>query len=141
MKYLCLIMLVALVSAAQAQNDVQLLSGFEVPEYDEQGNMKSMLTGDLAELTPDGMVNIKNFAIDFYKLGQVEMRVEAPQCTYDQRKKLAKSDDTIRISRDMMTVTGRGFEWSSAETRFHIENDARVEIKNVTGRLSTGEKE
>jgi len=140
-KYLCFIILVALVSAATAQDDVQMLSGFELPEYDVQGNMKSMLTGDMAEFTPDGIVNIQNFAIDFYKLGEVEMRVEAPQCAYDRKKKRAESDDTIRISRDTITVTGRGFEWSSDETKFHIREDARVEIKNGQSRLNTGEKE
>jgi lipopolysaccharide export system protein LptC len=122
------------------ESDVQTLSGFSVPEYDENGNMTSQLFGDYAEFMPNGMVRITNLKIEFYEEGEVEMRVTAPQCTYNEKKKMAESESSVRIARGNMVVTGTGFRWRAGNERLEITSNARVVLKNLRKKLNTGEE-
>lgn len=123
---------------AQAE-DVQTLAGFSVPEYDKNGNMTSQLFGDFAEFLPSGKVKITNLKIEFYDGKEVEMRVTAPQCDYDQKDKTADSDSSVRIARGNMIVTGVGFEWDAKNEKLIIHNEAKVVLKNVREQVDLGE--
>ncbi len=125
---------------AGGQNEAgKTLQGFQVPEYDEQGNLKSQLFGDYAEILPDGSVQITNLRIEAYEKGQKAMEVTAPACLYNERTKQATSDTDIKIERDNMIVTGTGFAWDSAQNRIEIQNNVKVVLKNVQTKLNTGE--
>lgn len=143
MKRICCSMVLAcgLVSAVFAQvSDVPTLTGFNVPEYDKNGNMTSRLFGDYAEFLPDGIVRITNLKIEFYADGKVHMRVTAPECVYNQGTKQAESDSSVRIARDNMVVTGVGFKWAAGREYLEIHSEAKVVLKNVRKRMNTGDK-
>ena len=136
-----ILLVCGLVLTAFAQvSDLPTLTGFSVPEYDENGNMTSQLFGDYAEFLPDGIVRITNLKIEFYDDGEVHMRVTAPECVYDQNTKQAESDSSVRIARDNMVVTGVGFIWVAGKEYLEIRSDAKVVLKNVRKRMNTGEK-
>ena len=57
-----------LTAAAQTQDEaqVQTVTGFRVPDYDEDNNLKSQLFGDFAKVLPNGVIEITQLKIDFY---------------------------------------------------------------------------
>ncbi len=116
----------------------QTVSGFRLPEYDEQNNLKSELIGEFAKVLPDGIIDITQLKIDFYNDGKVDMTVTAPQCTYKQQEGTAVSDSAVRIARDNMVVTGEGFSWNGHDERFEIFKNAKVVLKGVRKGLDTG---
>ena len=127
-------------AAVAADTDVQTLSGFRVPEYDEEGNMKSQLFGDLAQFLPNGIVRISNLKIEFYKGEDVDMRVTSPECDYGEKTKEAESESSVRIARGNMVVTGKGFTWKSNKERLVIRSDAKVVLKDVRKNIDVGEE-
>ena len=140
-KWCCIVFfgVVALGLLAYAE-DLQTIEGFSVPEYDKNGNLTTQLFGDFAEILPRGKVKITNLKIEFYDDDKIEMRVTAPQCDYDQKRKSAKSDSSVRIARGNMIVTGVGFEWDSKHERLEIYNQAKVVLKSVRQHVERGEK-
>lgn len=145
-RWLFVILAAGLLLAAAAQDkhddeeEVQTLTGFQVPEYDKDGKVKSRLYGDLAQILPRGIVKITNLRIEFYDEEEVNMRVTAPECSYHQKKKVAESDTGVRIARGNMVVTGVGFVWDSERERLQIFNDAKVVLKDVRSKMEPGEE-
>ncbi|NCD34440.1 MAG: hypothetical protein EOL87_13635 [Spartobacteria bacterium] len=133
--------LVLLVSTgAVSAQDVTTVLDFNVPEYDGNGNLKSELLGDSADIYPDGRVVIKNIKIDSYKAGQVALRITSPLCEYSEDSKSAWSDAPVRISADKMVVTGTGFSWDSGSERMKILSDVKVVLKNAKKQVNTGDE-
>jgi len=137
---ICLVAGIAVQAHAQFGGE-QTVTGFRVPEYDENNNLKSQLFGDFAKVLPDGVIEITQLKIDFYQDGEVGMTVTAPKCIYHQKKGIAESDSDVRISRENMVVTGTGFRWSNKEENFQILNDAKVVLRNVREQMDSGEEE
>ncbi|MCK5676670.1 MAG: hypothetical protein KAH99_06605, partial [Verrucomicrobia bacterium] len=47
------------------------ISGFRVPDYDEQGKLRAQLYGEHAKVREGGEVEITNLKIEMYKDGEV----------------------------------------------------------------------
>ena len=77
------------------------------------------------------MFEITNLKIEVMKNGVVETRVTAPACVFNRRANEAISDGSVRIVRGEVVITGEGFAWNGAESRFRIERNARVVLRNV----------
>lgn len=136
-----LLLIFALCGLAAAQDpNVQSLSGFELPEYDADGKIIRHIFGDMAEMLPGGLIRISNLRVDIYKDEQVDMKVIAPRCELDQQSKQAVSDGPVRIIRDNMVVTGRGFDFSNEKERIQIMHDTRVVLKGFQSKVDRGEK-
>ena len=122
-------------AGAQASAGVQTIRGFEVPEFDRNNILRSMLYGELARLLPSGVVDITGMRIDFYNdQREVEMRLTADTCRYERATGNAESDGRVRMARDNMIVTGEGFTWNTEDGVFQIFDDAKVVLSGV-GRL------
>jgi len=133
-KLIFLLFGMAIVMTAGAGFDksmVQSVTGFRVPEYDEDNNLKTEIFGDFAKVLPNGVIEITKLKIDFYEKGEVGMTVTAPQCTYDQQRGTADSDAGVRIFRKNMVVTGVGFSYNQKEETFKILNKAKVVLKDA----------
>lgn len=117
-----------------ADEAVELIQNFTVPDYDAAGNLKSELVGDRAEMLEGDLVRVSNLKIRFYSHGQVTMTVSAPECIYDRKKKQARSDGPVRIALENMVVTGTGFLWEQDEERLEIYQSAKVVLKGVSGK-------
>jgi hypothetical protein len=129
---------------AQTADDAQTMKGFRVPSYDAEGNLTSQMFGDFARILPDGMVEITELRMEFYEKSSTnqatEMRVSSPRCLYHRLKGTAESDDTIRIARDNMVVTGRGYSWNNTDEVMKIRNDAKVVLKDARRQMDEGEQ-
>jgi lipopolysaccharide export system protein LptC len=126
--------LAAGVWAGSAQNtDQQVITGFRVPEYDDQGRMKSQLFGDYARIPMTGPIEVHQLKYEFYTANstQAEMRITAPLCFYDREHGEAHSDGAVRIARDDMVVTGVGFNFSRATERMVIHHQVKVVLKGM----------
>ncbi len=127
----------ALVPPAASQADIQTIRDFEVPEFDRDNRLRYRLFGDFARILPTGAVDITGMRVDFYDPDrQVEMRVTATQCVYDRHERSARSDEHIRIARENMIITGKGFRWNADDGRFEIYEEAKVvfgDRREVTG--------
>ena len=121
----------ALICRAQDMGTGMEISGFRVPDYDEQGQLRAQLYGEYAKVLEDSEVEITNLKIEMYKDGEVAMTMFAPHCFFNMDTRQARSDGDVLIDSGMMTVVGRGFTWSAEAGRFEIMHDSKVLVKEV----------
>lgn len=103
---------------------------FQVPQYDTNGVMTGMMRGETADIQPDHMTMIATLTMDLFKYtptGRVtDVRVTSPKCYYQPDRGYAISEDTIRIARDNMIITGSNYVVNSKDERMQINHDAKV---------------
>ena len=117
---------------AYADGEIQTIRGFEMPEFDRDNRLRSRLMGELARIMPSGQVDIEKMRIDFYDDNrEVEMQVTAETCLYDRESRNAESDTHVRIARQNMIITGKGFIWKADDGLFEIHEDAKVVIEGA----------
>lgn len=104
-------------------------SGFRVPDYDDQGNLRAQLYGEHAKMLEGGEVEITNLKIEMYKDGKVAMTVFSPHCIFNMDTRQARSESHVLIESGLMTIIGRGFTWSAAAGRFEILHESKVLVK------------
>lgn len=115
-----------------AGGEIQTIRGFEMPEFDRDNRLRSRLMGELARIMPSGQVDIEKMRIDFYDDNrEVEMQVTAETCLYDRQSRNAESDTRVRIARQNMIITGKGFIWNADDGLFEIHEDAKVVIEGA----------
>lgn len=107
------------------------ISGFRVPDYDDQGMLRAQLYGGHAKVLEGGEVEITNLKIEMYRDGQVAMTVYAPHCHFNVETRRARSEGRVLIESSLMTVAGRGFVWSAEAGRFEILHDSKVLVKSA----------
>ncbi len=111
------------------------IAGVRAPYYDEAGNLRAQLYGGQARMLEGGMADVTNLRIDVYEDGEVAMTVFAPKCLTKvvekgkERILMVESDGDVLIDMDEMTISGRGFRFSSDSNRFEIHSDAKVLVK------------
>ena len=107
------------------------VSGFRVPDYDDQGQLRAQLYGEHAKVLEGGEVEITNLKIEMYKDGEVSMTVFSPHCFFNKDSRQAHSEGRVLIESGLMTIVGRGFTWSAEAGRFEILHDSRVLVKEA----------
>ena len=127
----CAIIGALAINAGAQFREGQVVKGFRLPEYAADGTLKSVITGDTARVIGEDVFEITNLRIELMKDGVVETRVTAPFCRFNRRSNEAQSDESVRIARGEVVITGEGFAWNSAESRFRIERNARVVLRRV----------
>ena len=105
------------------------ITGFRVPDYDDQGALRAQLYGGHAKVLGDGDVEITNLKIEMFREGSVAMTVFAPRCLFNLETRQARSDGRVLIESGLMTIAGRGFLWSAEAGRFEIRQAAKVLVK------------
>lgn len=107
--------------------------GFRLPDYAEDGTLKSQLFGEYARALSNDLIEIRGLRIEMYKDGQVETRVTSPHCLYDHVRQAAGSTSSVRITRGEVVITGDDYAYSPKRQRFEIHTNARVVLSNVRG--------
>jgi len=131
-KLLFILMFAAvLVCRAQDFGTGMEVSGFRVPDYDDQGQLRAQLYGEYAKVLEDREVEITNLKIEMYKDGEVAMTVFSPHCFFNMETRQARSEGRVLIESGLMTVVGRGFTWSAKAGRFEILHDSKVLVKQA----------
>lgn len=112
------------------------VAGVRAPYYDDEGNRKAQLYGGYAKILDGGVADVTNLRIDVFQDRKVFMSIFAPRCFTkmeegkDGKKMLSVySEGDVLIDMEQMTVTGRGFRFTSTENKFEILHDSRVLVK------------
>jgi len=103
---------------------------FEVPQRDEDGNLKWKLIGERAVIRPDGMMDIQNARAEFYTTNKLDMVFSSPTCRLDRANNHAMTQDHVRIDRENMVLTGIGGEWNGDTSSMVIRSNVCVIITN-----------
>ena len=111
----------AATGSAQLQ-DMGEIRDFRVPEYDANGVLKSEIFGDVAKPLPDNKIAITGLRIVMYKGKEPDAVLTAAHCTVDRKDKNAFSNAEMKIVHGNVTITGKGFRWSSENQRIEILN-------------------
>jgi lipopolysaccharide export system protein LptC len=115
---------------APRDNATGYIEKFEVPERDENGNLKWKLNGDKAQIRPDGLMNVINARAEFYTSNRLAVVFTSPTCLLDRFNNRATTDDPVRIERDNVVVTGIGGDWDGATSSLSIHSNVQVIIVN-----------
>jgi hypothetical protein len=117
-----------------ARSEANMATGyiekFEVPDRDEDGNLKWKLNGERAVIRPDGMMDIQNARAEFYSSNKVDMVFSSPTCLLDRANNHASTADHVRIDRENMVLTGIGGEWDGNKSSMVIRSNVCVIIGN-----------
>ena len=123
------------ISSAIPLGDDTLIRGFKVPSYNDQGVMTSQIFGDSARVLPNGDVEIESLRMEFYShQGDdriVDMTVTSPQCFYNRARGIVISDSDVRISRQELVVTGKGFSWNNEKQELKIMSESKVVLRGA----------
>jgi LPS export ABC transporter protein LptC len=120
----------ALGIAARAQEG-QVITGFRVPEYDENGRLKWRVTGDSATILKDGNIAIMHARVEMYKEGALYLWTTAERCVYDRDKQIVTSDSAVEMETDSIHISGVGFRWTRADGVARVLSQVKVVLKNA----------
>jgi len=106
---------------------------FEVPEVDENGNVKWKLKGERAQLRADGLMNVEEMRAEFYSSNRVAMVLSAPVCLLDRVNQQACANGAVRMESVNMTLTGNGWTWKGEHSSFVVSNNVRWVLSGPSG--------
>ena len=108
--FVCLVFFAVLCSAiAKSPMDDMVMSGFRLPEYDEEGQIVSQFFGKHAVYDSGGDVKITGVRMEFYRDEEIFLEVKSPHCFYNQKTRDAHSDAPITAEMDGFSLSGVGF--------------------------------
>lgn len=99
--------------------------GFKFPDYDQQRRLKSMLTGKEARAEASDHIRITALHVETYREdGKVELVVEAPECIFDRKSRVASSGGSVeaRSADGRFFISGEGFEWRQLDSHLVLSN-------------------
>lgn len=111
------------------------VAGVRAPYYDDSGVLKAQLYGGHAKVLEGGVADVSNLRIDVFQDGEIFMTIFAPQCftkiddSGSSKILVVESEGEVLIDMEQMTVSGRGFRFTSAENKFEIDHDSKVLVK------------
>ena len=117
-----------LLPLAFAQVEGQAVTGFRLPEFDEDGKLKQQLYGETATFLPGGSILLTGLKIEIFRKGEATARIYSPECAYDPNRKLAASTNHIRIVVEKAVLTGDGFKWNGTNEQFRIDQNVKVTL-------------
>lgn len=130
-------------SSTNAQTRTQVgrgvTKGFKFPDYGPERRLKSMLTGKEARSEAGDHILITELRVETYGAdAKVDMIVEAPQCVFDRKSRVATSEGSVEAhSADgRFFISGEGFEWRQADAHLVLSNRVHTilskELLNTT---------
>jgi 3-deoxy-D-manno-octulosonate 8-phosphate phosphatase (KDO 8-P phosphatase) len=103
---------------------------FEVPDRDEKGVLLRKISGDRAQLLPDGVLDIENARVEFYSSNKVTMVFTSPRCVVDRARNRATTDARVRVERENMVITGIGGEWDGNNSVLNIRSNTQMVLRS-----------
>jgi len=113
---------------------------FEVPERDENGNLRWKLSGDRAQIDEMGVMNATNVRAEFYTSNSISMVFTSPTATLDRINGRATTEAPVCIERPGLVVTGIGADWDDQANTFIVRSNVHVEVKGAGQLLAVPEK-
>lgn len=108
---------------------------FQAPQYDTNGVKTAMLTGKKAIVYPDRTTEISEVGLDVFRKGSTnaDLKVTSPKCFYNPLNNIAISEDSIRMARDNMVITGSNYIINAKEDRMQINHDVKIVFFGMRG--------
>lgn len=104
-------------------------------EHYENGAVKTQLKAGFALVPPKGIIIASNVVMEmFFEDGSTNVVMTAESCEYDRAKETATSTGKIKIVRDDVVLTGKGFEWYSNRERVKILSEAKIVLRRKAGK-------
>ncbi|HEY1172146.1 MAG TPA: hypothetical protein VGH19_12305 [Verrucomicrobiae bacterium] len=108
--------------------------GISIPGYDSQNRLSSLLYAK--EATPKGnqLVDINGVKAELYSyengVKTTNIVVNSPSCLYDQKAKVATSDQPVQASSGdgKIKLNGVGFRYDQTDSRIIVSNKVVIEI-------------
>ena len=124
-----------LVSLLVAEEMAMPVKNLRLPmEHYESGAVKTQLKAGFALVPPKGVIVASNVVMHmFFEDGSTNVLMTAESCNYDREKQSAESEGKIKIVRDNIVITGKGFEWYSERERVKITSDAKIVLTRKDG--------
>lgn len=111
------------------------VSGVRAPYYDDEGTLQAQLYGGHARILEGQIADITNLRIDVYEEGKVFMTVFAPQCftkmgdVNGKKILVVYSEGDVLLDMEQVTISGKGFRFTSEENRFELLHESKVLVK------------
>lgn len=130
-----LVVLPMIASMVMAEEMAMPVKNLRLPmEYYDSGAVKTQLKAGFALVPPSGVIVASNVVMHmFFEDGSTNVMMTAEDCEYDREKQSAKSGGKIKIIRDNIVITGKGFEWYSERERVKILSDAKIVLTRKDG--------
>lgn len=128
-------------AASDLQGPIEGLR-FDLEHY-PNGAVKIRMTAKTAEVPPSGPIKAAGVLVTFYeKDGKtVEGSLSANDCQFDRKTRIARSKSRIKLQKDGMTITGKGFEWNGKAETIKIRSKTRVVLRGLSkGNAAAGMK-
>lgn len=124
----CLAATLPAARAGRAQDAAVPIQNLRMPvEHYEDGTVKTQLKAGLALVPQSGTIVASNVVLELYhEDASLDAVINADDCSYNREESQAESDSNIRIERDGIVITGKGFEWQGNKERVKILSMARV---------------
>ncbi len=130
-----LVVVSMIASVVMAEEMAMPVKNLRLPmEYYDSGAVKTQLKAGFALVPPKGVIVASNVVMHmFFENGSTNVMMTAEDCKYDREKQSAKSGGKIKIIRDNIVITGKGFEWYSERERVKILSDAKIVLTRKGG--------
>ncbi len=137
--FLVMALAVYMAGDMRASQDALPLRGVRIPiECYATGRVKVELKAERADVHESGDMNAYGVRVTFFDpTGRVETVVIADDCLFNKKSNTITSDRPVRMERQGVVITGRGFLWETAVATVRILNDVRVVLD---GRLNAMQK-
>lgn len=122
---------------AQVDGAGTVRGGFEAPEFDRDGNLKSLLTGQQADPVDTDQWQLTGMRVETYRYDRGnrvrEIIVDAESCRFDYANRIAYSDGEIRMRTedDQLQIVGSGFHWNQTTGYLVITNHLKTVVRQV----------
>lgn len=118
---------------------------FNVVEYfppPHHTQMKLQVAGSEARFEADKQVRLTQMKLQtFREDGQRDIVIEAPECLYDQTRRVASSTGRLKVQTgdERFSVEGQGFLWRQEDSSLIISNDVRSLVQRTAPGTPTAE--
>jgi hypothetical protein len=107
------------------------VEGIRVPEYNSDGTLKSEFFGDTARPLDNGLMELTNLRLNFYKEGRLDGFILTPRCIYDKNTKLVFSNADVTMRQGDILISGTGFRWFQETQVVEILNRCSLIVNNA----------
>lgn len=107
------------------------LKGLKVPlEYYPDGTLKAVLRAEISNVDATGRkIEGENLRYETYaKGGATDVVITAESCVYDKAKGRAESKNKVKLEKENITITGKGFTLDSKKEIISLHSEVVVEF-------------
>jgi hypothetical protein len=128
---ICSILLCGHASFAGDTDAIKPVLGVKLAlERYEDGKVKTQLIAGKAKPPINGDWEAWEVKIESYTpTGEIESVMTADDCRYSRETGIVKSESNVRLEKEGILITGKGFEWDAKEQIVRILSDVKVVLK------------